>query len=186
MPEGLLDDAEAVRRLQRGDEDALVALYDKYQGRVFRFAIRLLGRVEDAEEVVADAFLQVFRHCRGYREGGTFSGWLFRIARNLCFARLRSSRRLAPMSFDDLPGGDDALPLAEPAPDPELSIVVRDALAALPPDYRRVLMMRDLEGLTNAETALVLRRTPASTKSLHFRARQALRDVVARALNGEE
>ena len=185
MAEDLLDDAEAVRRLQRGEEEALIALYDKYQGRVFRFAVRLLGRSDDAEEVVADTFVQVFRTCRAYREEGAFSGWLFRIARNLCFARLRSLPRFRTVSLEELPeeGDSDA---GDPTEDTTLRIIVRQALEGLASDYRLVLTMRELEGLTNAEAAQALGRTPSATKSLHFRARRALRDAVVEALGKEE
>ncbi|MFB3882541.1 MAG: RNA polymerase sigma factor [Armatimonadota bacterium] len=181
-----MNDEQAVRRLQSGEEDALIALYDKYQERVFRFAMRLLGRIEDAEEVVADTFLQAFRRCRTYREEGPFSAWLFRIARNLCFMRLRSPRRFSTVSLDELLDEGQEFVGWQASHDQNLSTMVRAALECLPPDYRLVLTMRELDGLTNAETAQALGRTPSSAKSLHFRARRALRDAVVEALGKEE
>jgi RNA polymerase sigma-70 factor (ECF subfamily) len=181
-----LSDSESVRRLQRGDEEALIALYDRYLDRVFRFAVRLLGRPEDAEEVAGETFLQAFRYARDYRGEGTFSGWLFRIARNLCFDRLRPVRRWQMVSLDELRGELDEPSSGNPAGDSTLRLAVQDALQKLPPDYRLVLTMRDLDGLTNAEAAQAMGRSASSTKSLHFRARRALRDALAEALGLEE
>lgn len=179
-------DCEAVRRLQRGDEQALIALYDKYEDRLFRFAVRLLGQAEEAEEVVAETFLQAFRHARSYRGTGSFSGWLFRIARNLSFERLRTGRRLATIPLEDLPDEGREFASFDPANGVTLAALVRQALQGLPSDYRLVLTMRELDGLTNAETAQALGRSPAAAKSLHFRARQALRDAVVQALRQED
>jgi RNA polymerase sigma-70 factor (ECF subfamily) len=184
--ENSLSDGEAVRRLQRGDEAALVALYDRYAARVFRFAVRLLGRAEEAEEVVAETFLQAFRCARDYRAEGTFSGWLFRIARNLCFDRMRLPRRYQMVSLDELLGEGDEPARGDTAQEWTLGAAVQEALQQLPSDYRIVLTLRDLDGLTNGEAAQALGRSAAATKSLHFRARQALRDTLARALGREE
>ena len=180
-----LTDREAVRRLQRGDEQALVLLYDRYLDRVFRFAVRLLGRPEDAEEVVGETFLQAFRCAPDYRGEGTFSGWLFTIARNLCFDRLRPARRWQMVSLDELLGEANEASSSNPASDSTLRLAVQDALQKLPPDYRLVLTMRDLDGLTNAEAAQAMGRSPSSTKSLHFRARRALRDALVKVLGSE-
>jgi RNA polymerase sigma-70 factor (ECF subfamily) len=186
MPGGHPSDIEAVRRLQRGEEDALVMLYHKYQDRVFRFTLRLLSKVEEAEEVTADTFLQVFRRCRTYREEGSFSAWLFCIARNLCFMRLRSPRLFSTVSLETLLEADRELVDRQASPDPTLGTIAQTALERLPPDYRLILTLRELEGLTNIEAAQALGRTPSSTKSLHFRARRALRDAVVEALGKEE
>jgi len=180
-----LSDAEAVRLLQQGDEAALRLLYHRYLDRVFRFAVRLLGRPEEAEEIASETFLQAFRYARDYRGDGSFSGWLFRIARNLCLNRLRRGRWLQVISLEELTEegwnrGDD------PAGEPILRLAVQEALRQLPPDYRTVLMMRDVDGLTNGEAAQAMGRSPAATKSLHFRARQALRDALRSLLNHGE
>lgn len=183
MAQSPAQDAEAVLRLQRGDETALTLLYDRYLDRVYRVCLRLLTRPEEAEEVTAEAFLQAFRHARDFRGEGSFSGWLFRITRNLCFARLRRGRQLHLVSLDELAAEDwDA---AEPD-EPMLRLAVQEALSHLPPDYRTVLLLRDVEGLTNPEAAQALGRSPAAAKSLHFRARQALRDELVGVLGMED
>jgi RNA polymerase sigma-70 factor, ECF subfamily len=185
MAEVRRDDREAVLRLQQGDETALDLLLDRYLDRVFRFATRLLGRPEEAEEVAGEAFLQAFRYARDYRGDGTFPGWLFGIARNLCLSRLRRGRQLQVVSLDELTREDWEVAGPE-ARAPMLRLAVQEALRQLPPDYRTVLVMRDVEGLTNGEAAQALGRSPAAAKSLHFRARQALRDALVGVLGMEE
>jgi RNA polymerase sigma-70 factor (ECF subfamily) len=177
-------DVDAVKCLQRGDEQALKLLYDRYLDRVFRFAVRLLGRPEEAEEVAGEAFLQAFRYARDYRGEGTFAGWLFRIARNLCLDRLRRVGRLQVISLDEFEPKWDQV--ADPGAHQHVfRLAVQEALRQLPPDYRAVLMMRDVDGMTNTEAAQAMGRSPSAAKSLHFRARQALRDVLSAALDME-
>jgi len=183
MAERVPNEAEAVLRLQGGDESALALLYDGYLDRVYRFCLRLLTRPEEAEEVVAEAFLQAFRHARDFRGEGSFSGWLFRITRNLCLARLRRGRQLHLVSLEELEAEDWQ---AAESREPMLRLAVQEALRHLPPDYRTVLLLRDVEGLTNPEAAQALGRSPAAAKSLHFRARQALRDELVGVLGMED
>jgi RNA polymerase sigma-70 factor (ECF subfamily) len=184
MAEGAWSDAEAVLRLQQGEEAALLLLYDRYLDRVYRFSLRLLGRPEEAEEVAGEALLQAFRHARDFRGDGTFSGWLFRITRNLCLGRLRRGRQLQVISLEELETEDwEAVPERH---EPLLRLAVQEALRQLPPDYRTVLLMREVDGLTNGEAAQALGRSPAAAKSLHFRARQALRDALVGVLGMEE
>lgn len=185
MSDEALSDSEAVRRLQHGDEAALRTLYDRYLDRVFRFAVGLVRQPEEAEEIVEEAFLQAFRCARDYRGDGAFSGWLFRIARNLCMDRLRRGRGLRLLSLEGLEGEWERGE-GEEDREPLLRLAVQEALSQLATDHRVVLMMRDVEGLTNREAAEAMGRSASATKSLHFRARQALRDALANALGMEE
>ena len=186
MSEADRSESEVVRQLQQGDEGALRLLYDRYLDRVFRFAVRLLGRPEEAEEVAGEALLQAFRCARDYRGDGSFSGWLFRIARNLCLDRMRRGRWLQVVSLEELAEAEWERASSGPSRDSLLQLAVQEALRQLPPDHRMVLLMRDVEGLTNGEAARALGRSPAAAKSLHFRARQALRDALVSALGMEE
>jgi RNA polymerase sigma-70 factor, ECF subfamily len=181
-----VNDSEAVQRLREGDEQALVTLYDRYAQRLYRFTLDKLDRPEDAEEVVTDTFLRVFRHVRECRDEESFSGWLFTIARNLCRERLRRPRRFRVVSLDQLQ--EEEIEPAAPSTTEQvpLNLLVQQALAQLPADYRLVLSMREMDELTNTETAQALGRSPAATKSLHWRARQALRDALEEILGRSE
>jgi len=184
-------EAETIERMRRGDEAALTTLYHQHLDRVYRLAYRMTGTREDAEEVVCETFLRAFRFAREYRGEGTFASWLFRIARNLCAERFRRHRSVRTAAIEDLSIDPDRLDseggisLLGQLDGTALNLVVRDAFHSLPVDYRVVLALRDIDELTNREAAHVIGRSPAATKSLHFRARRALRDALVQAL-GEE
>jgi RNA polymerase sigma-70 factor (ECF subfamily) len=184
-------DDETIERMRLGDEAALAALFDRHLDRVYRFAYRMTGTREDAEEIAGETFLRAFRFAREYRGEGSFASWLFRIARNLCVERFRRRRSVPTVGIEDLGIDPEALEssgglaVLGQLDGTALQIVVRDAFHALPVDYRVVLALRDVDELTNREAAHVIGKSPAATKSLHFRARRALRDALVEAL-GEE
>lgn len=168
-----------VARFRQGDAGALAALFDLYVDRVYGYALHILERREDAEEVASDAFLRAFRRAADYRGDCPFAAWLFTITRNLCRDRLRQPR--LPM-LPEL--GDEAVDTDEPER-ARIRVDVRKALAALPEDYRDVLILCDVQEWDIREAAEVLDRTPAAAKSLLYRARRALRDSLAESW-GEE
>ena len=166
-----------VDRVRRGDRTALEFLFRRYAGRVFGFAHALLRNREDAEEIVTEAFLRVFRSAAEMRGDGSFESWLLRIARNLCLDRLRRPRLLT-------------LPLDEPSELPlllapvdkidrtALRHLVEAALDRLPEDYRVSLILRDVQGLSAREAAGVLGKTETAFRSLYQRAPRQLRDAL--------
>ena len=126
----------------------------------------------------SECWLRAFRALRagGFRGESRFKTWLLGIARLVCLERLRQPR-LPTLSLSGLTeNGRGDWVLFAPAPDPFSEI--DEALASLSEDHRTVLTLCDLQGLTAAEAADVLRRTVAATKSLHGRARRALRDAL--------
>ncbi len=163
-----------VQRVRAGDARALEFLFRRHVDRVYRFALAMLRSREEAEEVAADTFVRVFQFAQDLRGTGTFEAWLLRIARNQCLDRLRRPGLLtlpleAAGEGPGLPaGGEDADRAA-------LRFSVEQALERLSEDYRVVLHLRDVEGLSAREVADVLGRTEAATRSLHQRARRALR-----------
>jgi len=167
-------DEKLLERLKQGDGGAMSILFRKYADRAFGFAYRFLHSREDAEEVAGEAFLKVFRFASEFRGEGTFSSWLLRIVKNLCLDRLRQPKLIVlPVAGQDVSPG---LSVTEEVERLERNQVVSETLAGLPDEYQMVLILRDIEGLSNRETAEVLQKSEAATKSLHHRARKALRD----------
>lgn len=163
-----------------GDAQALETLYRRYVEATYTFARRFLPTREDAEEAASECWLRAFRSLRagGFRGESRFKTWLLGITRLVCLERLRQLR-LPTLSLNGLTeNGRGDWVLFAPAPDPVSTL--DDALAALSEDHRTVLTLCDLQGLTAAEAAEVMARTPAATKSLHGRARRALRDTLLR------
>lgn len=172
------DEALAARYGAEGDTGALEILFRRHVGTTYAFSRRFLAIREDAEEAVSETWLRAGRALRagGWRGESRWKTWLLGIARLVCLERLRQPR-LPTLSLSGLPEtvhGDWVL--FAPAPDPLSSL--DEALVSLSDDHRLVLTLCDLQGLTDAEAAMVLGRTPAATKSLRARARRALRDAL--------
>lgn len=180
MRDGEDDERLAAFYAATGDAPALEALYRRHVETTYAFARRFLPTREDAEEAASECWLRAFRALRagGFRGESRFKTWLLGIARLVCLERLRQPR-LPTLSLDGLTeNGRGDWVLFAPAPDPFSAL--DEALAALSEEHRLVLTLCDLQGLTAAEAAEVMSRTTAATKSLHGRARRALRDALLR------
>ncbi|MGI8926128.1 MAG: RNA polymerase sigma factor, partial [Tepidiformaceae bacterium] len=158
-------DAELLLLVGARDEEALLALYDRYHRLLLSLAIRIVGDRLTAEEVLQDAFLRVWEGSASYNSGrGAVSAWLFGIVRNRAIDALRSRQHRARArereSIDDHPGGSQP-DLADGA---TTRIFVRQALDALPPQQRRPLEMVYYSGLTHREAALALGEPLGTTK----------------------
>ena len=181
------DERLAARYAAEGDVRALETLFRRHLGSTYAFARRFLPTREDAEEAASETWLRAGRALRagGYRGESRVKTWLLGIARRVCLERVRQPRLptlsltgLAEESLRRTERGDWVL--FAPAPEPS---ELDEALALLTDDHRLVLVLCDLQGLTAAEAAGMLGRTPAATKSLHGRARRALREQIQRIRN---
>jgi RNA polymerase sigma-70 factor, ECF subfamily len=180
-------EARLVRRFQRGDARALEELFELYVDRALGLAVRLTETREDAEEVTQEAFLRAFRHAKSFQGGissdntaGTlFGAWLFAIVRNVAADKRRQLRlpvlSLETEEFEGLSSGDETGKQVE-------KIVLHKALDALPEEYRLVLTLCDMEEISHADAAKILGKSVPATKSLVYRARRALRDLLVESL----
>lgn len=185
------DDRPLVEALRRGEERAIETLVDRYGGWIHRVARRLLDDPRDADEVTQDVLLIVVRKIETFRGEAAFSSWLYRIAANAAYERLRLRRGRREVSLEPfLPVFDEdgrmAGPVADWSPqleDPALATEVRTtlerAIAALPDDYRAIILLHDVEGLVNEEVAGILGLTVVAAKSRLHRARLVLRQALA-------
>ncbi|MGO8673706.1 MAG: RNA polymerase sigma factor [Capsulimonadaceae bacterium] len=166
-----------------GDSRILEILYRRHVGSTYAFTRRYLETREDAEEATSETWLRVFRALRAgqFRGAARFRSWVFGVCRNVCLERRRQPK-LPTLSLSGLMARDDRA-LFPPAVEP--AGLVADALIALSEDHRLVLTLCDLHGLTAAEAAEVLDRSVAATKSLHIRARRALRDALLPEIRDE-
>jgi RNA polymerase sigma-70 factor (ECF subfamily) len=164
-----VDDVILVRRAKAGDEAAFAELIDRHQSRVYHHALRLMGNTQDAEEVLQDTFLQVYRNLARFEERSRFSTWIYRIATNEALMRLRKASRKREVFLEDVAG-----------PDEWWGDEIQQVLTELPEDYRVVFTMRDIDGLSNAEVAEVLGLSVPAVKSRLHRSRLHLRDRLSR------
>jgi RNA polymerase sigma-70 factor (ECF subfamily) len=177
--------------LRAGDEAASELIVRRYGPRLLAVARRLLGNDDDARDALQDGFLSAFRSIGSFAEGSRLSTWLHRIVVNAALMRLRSRRRRAEDSIEELLPrfaadghwleaprswrGEEALESQE------IRALVRGCIAQLPPRHRTVLVLRDIEDLDTAEVAGLLGITPNAVKVRLHRARQALRTLIERA-----
>src|SRR5918993_2260353 len=168
-----MGDEELVGRVAKGDDRALSVLYDRYSRQVYVTGIRLLKDSHLAEELVQDAFTNVWRGAGSFdRDRASFSTWLYRITRNRA-TDLDRRRRVRPLS-----SGEEPLWNVSRGPEPEASVALWDmarALSLIPEEHREVLTLAYFEGLSQREISrrtgiplgTVKSRTTAALKRLH-------------------
>jgi RNA polymerase sigma-70 factor (ECF subfamily) len=165
------NDRELIDRAAAGDLDAFAELVRAYEGRVASVLYRLLDDPRDVEEATQDVFVQAWRGLPRFRGEAQLFTWLYRIAVNEALMR---RRRVLPEAQEL----DERL-AAAPDPEPGLQDVLRRALAALPFEYRTAVVLRDVEGLSNAEVAEALGISVAAAKSRIHRGRLQVRNALA-------
>lgn len=184
---------QLVDRLRRRDESALAELATVYGARIFQLALRYVKNKEDAEEVVQDVLLKVYRKIDAFRGDSALSSWVYRITFNTAMSRLRHTRaaRMAEVPESPLGAGQGDLPSRayEPADWSNLadeSILRRQmrerlfaAVDGLPEIYRDPVILRDLKGLSTEEASQRLRVKDQTLKSRLHRGRLLLRDRLA-------
>lgn len=177
-------DEELVAAFKAGDVQAFDALFTRYRQPIFGYLYRSVGDAAVAEELAQEVFLKVFQHLRRTSNHLRVHAWMYRIATTTCIDALRTATRRPVLSQDD------ATLAAAPAPtsaDPverqlqrEQHREVRRALNALPTSYLQVLVLRQFEGLSYAESAEVMGISVEAVTSLIHRARQAFRATYSR------
>jgi RNA polymerase sigma-70 factor, ECF subfamily len=184
------DEAILLARMQAGDDDAFEACVRAYSGQLLVVARRILSHEEDARDAVQDAFLSAFKGIGQFDGLSRISTWLHRIAVNAALSRLRTRRRRPEKSIEDLLPhfGEGEHQIDPPAPWKATSVailqqqeareMVQGCINRLPETYRIVLVLRDIEGLSTAETAQFLDTTLGVVKTRLHRARQALRSLL--------
>lgn len=188
-------DAALVASSRQGDLSAFEALVAKYQKRMLNIAFRFLGDHEDACEVVQDAFVSAYRNLKGFRAEAKFSTWLTAITLNLSRNRLKQMKLLqarVPLSLDAPIQTASGEMMPDP-PDREPSVLdrmekrdvqakVQDCIKALEPDFREVLVLRDMQDLSYEEIGGMLKVASGTVKSRLFRARESIKDCLKKVL----
>lgn len=170
---------ELVRRAQRGDLEAVAALYDRYAERVFRYCYTGLGDPQAAEDATSEVFLGVLKNLRTFQWRGeqSFEAWLFRIAHNVVISERRRRFR-KPV---DLYPRAEEIPSVTPGPSAEREAVEADGLGELwgavlrlPETYRQVLALRFVAGLSAEQAGEALGKSAGAVRVLQHRALKAL------------
>ncbi|NUP31338.1 MAG: RNA polymerase sigma factor [Streptomycetaceae bacterium] len=175
-----------VAAAQGGDVDALAALVSGAHPNVRRFARSLCATPEDAEDAAQEALIILYRKIGMLRASGALASWMFRIVRNECLRRAKTMLRERPLVADpmaDVDGGAAVESAEEEALRRLEAGLVAEAVAALPPDQRRVLIMRDIQGYSGRTVAAALGLGTAAMKSRLHRARATVRQALDRPVD---
>jgi RNA polymerase sigma-70 factor, ECF subfamily len=183
------EDALLIKAFQRGDKGAFDHLVIRHKDRIFNLCYRFLGDYEEANDCAQEAFVKAYGSLKAFRLESAFSTWLYRIAVNTCKNKLGSSAykvKRKTVSLDD-PGNKEEGPLpmeiqnGTPSPlarmeEKETMRLLQTALDSLPEEYKTVVALRDVEGLSYDEIAEITGLNPGTVKSRIARARTDLRN----------
>lgn len=191
------DDIALVERAKNHDTDAFEALVKKYHSQVYRLALTMVKNGGDAEEVTQETFLNVFRKLDAFRGDSKFSSWLYRVTANFALMRLRKQRRQPTGLLDDLlPTFAETGEAEKSASDwseradrqlenKELGAEINAVIQKLPEKYRIILMMRDVENMSNEEIAQALGSSVPAVKSILHRSRLFVRGELTKYFEGQ-
>lgn len=179
-----------------GDRFAFRELVDMYQNKIFHLAYRMLGNIQEAEDVVQETFLRVYINLERYDPAQKFSTWIYRIGTNLCIDHLRKRKRKKDVSLDanvydsDSADGYDLMPADEQhRPDNQLVLSetkrqIRDMLDQLPDQYKSIVILRYLHDMSLQEISEVLDLPVTTIKTRLHRGREFLRNRLDREESG--
>lgn len=173
-------DEELIEACRQGEASAFDVLVGRWEDRIRGACWRVLGSDDEARDVAQEAFLKAYRGLASFKQEARFSSWLYQIAVNLCRDRLRRRKTRATVSLEELeasgpvlaegrPGVQDAL-IRE-----DLASAVRRAIAALPPEQREVVILKEYQGLTFLEIAQALDVPVSTVKTRLYRGLGQLR-----------
>ena len=178
-----LTEAEAIERAKQGDAEAFEVLYGLHKRRVYSLCLRMTANAAEAEDLAQEAFLQLFRKISTFRGESAFSTWLHRLSVNVVLMRLRK-KGLQLVPLDDPLETEEEAPKKEiGAPDVALAgsldrLQLQRAVESLPPGYRTIFVLHDVEGYEHNEIAHLVGCSIGNSKSQLHKARMKLRDLL--------
>lgn len=184
-------DEALVERARGGDYDAFERLFERHRELVYRFAYNMVGRRDDAEDLVQESFVRAYQNLHRYRDEAKFTTWLLRIVTNLATDHARTHTRRTALEQQEAKGALDWMTVGspdDPLRDLELERrrnALKRAIASLPPHHRAMIVLRDIEERPYPEIAATLGCTVGGAKLRVLRARRALRDRVAPLLEDD-
>ena len=176
-------EAAIVRQVIEGNINAFETLVLEYEKNVYNIALRMVGNSEDASDMTQEAFIKAYNSLPNFRGDSKFSVWLYRIVSNVCldFLRSRTRKPTVSLSVEDDDGEEVQIDVADESHSPELLLersltrdAVRRGLESLPDDYRQILLLREIQGLSYDEISQALGIEVGTVKSRIFRARKKL------------
>jgi RNA polymerase sigma-70 factor, ECF subfamily len=189
-----MTDHNLIAQFKEGSMEAMEAIVDRYENRIFTFGLKMCGQLQDAEDITQDTFLNAFKYLDSFREETKLKNWLFKLAATACI-RKRRKKKCEPdhelsleTSFANEDGAFGTYDIPDWSDEPsnnvlqaEMKNVINQSIKALPHKYRLVFNLRDIEGFSTKETAEILEISIEAVKTRLHRARTALREKISHA-----
>lgn len=186
------EELELIHKAAEGDCDAFEQLVMTYQKQVYNLTLRMAGNPEDALDLSQEAFFKAWRGLSTYRFDSAFSTWLYRLTSNVCidFLRKQKKSKVVSLNFVDDENEEQELTLPDPGPSTEDQVLLQldqeqiaQAMNRLEPEYRQVLVMRVVNGLSYTEISEALALKEGTVKSRIARARDKMRIFLQKSGN---
>lgn len=188
-----LSDEELIHRFQDGDIYAFDAIVNRYKDQLLNFAYRFLNNPEEAEDVVQETFLRIFRNKHAYREIAKFSTWVYTIAGNLAKTELRKRKRRKYLYLSDMGYDDKEYEIVDPNANTEKEVeslfqekIIQKAIDELPPRFRQVILLVEIQELPYEEVSKIMRVPLGTVKSRVNRARLKLQAKLSDIMEREK
>ena len=187
-----------ITRFKAGSMDAMEEIVERYEDQIFTFGLKMCGHLQDAEDIVQETFLNAFKYLNDFREETKLRNWLFKIAARVCFRKRRKKkfepeRELSLESFVLKDGLSSSYDIPDLSNNPseqlernELKQIINKSILSLPPKYRFVFNLRDIEGFSTKEASEILGITAQTVKTRLHRARLFLREKISEQFNEGE
>jgi len=187
-----------ITRFKAGSMDAMEKIVERYEDQIFTFGLKMCGHLQDAEDIVQETFLNAFKYLNDFREETKLRNWLFKIAARVCFRKRRKKkfepeRELSLESFVLKDGLSSSYDIPDLSNNPseqlernELKQIINKSILSLPPKYRFVFNLRDIEGFSTKEASEILGITAQTVKTRLHRARLFLREKISEQFNEGE
>lgn len=177
------EEKDLIHRAKMGDVTAYEELISGYEKKVYNTVYRFLENVEDARDLTQEIFLKIFTSLKNFKEGSSFSTWLYRIAVNTCIDFCRRRKEDTLSILDEMDGSETSMGKYSTLPEDvvenkELKKALNDAIKALPEDQRICVVLRDIQGFSYMEIGEILKCSTGTVKSRINRGRRALRQIL--------
>jgi RNA polymerase sigma-70 factor, ECF subfamily len=188
-----ISDEDLIKRFQDGDLYAFDLIVNRYKDQLFNFTYRFLNSAQEAEDVVQETFLRIYRNRHAYRQIAKFSTWIYTIAGNLAKTELRKRKRRRIVYISDLGYDDREFEIQDVKADTERDVdgvliqtLIQKAIDELPERFKRVILLVDVQELSYEEVSKILRLPLGTVKSRVNRARLKLQEKLAGLMESQQ
>jgi RNA polymerase sigma-70 factor (ECF subfamily) len=186
-------DEQLIFRFQQGDIDAFEELVRRYKDQLMNYVFRFVGNRSDAEDIVQETFLRVYKNKHYYKEIAKFSTWVYTIAGNLAKTELRRRKRKKLLSVSNIMKDDKDYDIPDHGHNPEKAVdgsiketIIQNAIEKLPPRFKEVIILRDVQGFSYEEISQILNIPLGTVKSRVNRGRLKLQEELAEIFEQNE